>query len=260
MLRTRSWMRYLMLLRIKMNIKSYKIKLGSLPVLVRRRQIKNLHLAVLPPDGLIRVSAPEHMSDEAIRMLLAMRIPWINKQRAKFQGQARQTPRKYVSGESHYLWGRRYMLEVRNENKPMSVNLKGKKKIVLQVPARSTIKKREEVMLDWYRRELRAETEKQISKWQDKIGVKANNLGIKKMKTKWGTCNYKAGRIWLNLELAKKPIEFTEYVVVHELLHLIEKNHSERFVKLLSQHMPKWRSLKEELNRFVLTHEEWKKV
>jgi predicted metal-dependent hydrolase len=231
-----------MLLRIKMNIKSYKIKLGSLPVLVRRRQIKNLHLAVLPPDGLIRVSAPEHMSDEAIRMLLAMRIPWINKQRAKFQGQARQTPRKYISGESHYLWGRRYILEVTNENKFISVNLKGKKKIVLQVPVRSTIKKREEVMLEWYRRELRAEAEKQISKWQDKIGVKANNLGI------------------MNLELAKKPIEFTEYVVVHELLHLIEKNHSERFVKLLSQHMPKWRSLKDELNRFVLTHEEWSNV
>ena len=112
-------------------------------------------------------------------------------------------------------------------------------------------------MLEWYRNELRTEAEKQVNKWQDKIGVKANNLGIKKMKTKWGTCNYKAGRVWLNLELAKKPIEFTEYVVVHELLHLVENNHSERFVKLLTQYLPKWRSLKDELNRFVLTHEEW---
>lgn len=228
-----------------------------MPVLVRRKPIKNLHLAVLPPDGLIRVSAPDHMSDNAILMLLAMRIPWINKQRAKFQGQSRQTPRKYVSGESHYFWGKRYILEVVHENEPMGVSVKGKKKLILQVPVKSTIKKRDEVISAWYRRELRKEAEKQIDKWQDKLGVQVNNLGIKKMKTRWGTCNYKAGRIWLNLELAKKPVEFTEYVVVHELLHLIEKNHSERFVKLLTQYLPKWRSLKEELNRFVLTHEEW---
>ncbi|PIP33886.1 metal-dependent hydrolase [Candidatus Falkowbacteria bacterium CG23_combo_of_CG06-09_8_20_14_all_49_15] len=243
-----------------MNIESYKIQLGQLPVLVRRRPIKNLHLAILPPDGLIRVSAPVHMSDEAIRMLLAMRIPWINKQRAKFQGQTRQAPRKYVSGESHYFWGQRYILEVVNDNKPMSVSLKGKKKIILQVPAKSTIKKRDEVMSEWYREELRQEADKLIKKWEPKIGVTVRQFGIKKMKTRWGTCNHKAGRVWLNLELAKKPVDFTEYVVVHELLHLIEKNHSERFVKLLSNYLPKWRSLKAELNRFILSHEEWRNI
>lgn len=240
-----------------MNIESYKIQLGQLPVLVRRRPIKNLHLAVLPPDGLIRVSAPVSMSDEAIKMLLAMRIPWINKQRAKFQGQERQTSRKYVSGESHYFWGQRYILEVVNENRPMSVSLKGKKKLVLNAPAKSTIKKRDEIMSEWYRETLRQEAGKQIEKWESKLGVSVKQFGIKKMKTRWGTCNYKAGRIWFNLELAKKPVEFTEYVVVHELLHLVEKNHSERFVKLLSNYLPKWRSLKAELNRFILSHEEW---
>ena len=240
-----------------MNTRSYKIQVGLLPVLVRLKPIKNLHISVLPPDGMIRVSAPEEMNDDAIRMSLATRIPWINKQRMQFQGQVRQAPRKYVGGESHYFWGKRYLLSVVNEDKPTQVILKGKTKIILQVPKRSTIMKREEIMSDWYRLELRQEVERLMNVWQKKIGVKVKGWGIKKMKTRWGTCNYKSGRIWLNLELAKKPIEFTEYVVVHELLHIIEKNHSERFVKLLTHFLPKWRSLKDELNRFILSHEEW---
>jgi predicted metal-dependent hydrolase len=241
-----------------MNTNTYNIKIGNLQVQVVRKPIKNLHLSVLPPNGRLRISAPLHTKDDAIRMLIATRIPWINKQKAKFDGQDRQTPRDYVSGESHYFWGRRYLLEVVDENKPMQVALKGKNKIVLQIPPNYPMPKREEVMMRWLRKELRKEAAGLFEKWQKKIGVKASSWGIKRMKTRWGTCNHGAGRIWINLELAKKSIAFTEYIIVHELVHLIEKNHNERFVDLMTKYLPKWRSLKEELNRFILSHEEWK--
>ena len=232
------------------------MQIGNLQVQVVRKPIKNLHLSVLPPNGRLRVSAPLHTKDDAIRMLIATRIPWINKQKAKFAGQERQAPREYVSGESHYFWGRRYLLEVAHENKPMRVALKGNNKIILQVPANCAAPKREEVMMRWYRKELRQEAGELLEKWQKKIEVKASSWGIKKMKTRWGTCNHEAGRIWINLELAKKPMAFTEYIIVHELVHLWkEKNHN--FVDLMTKYLPKWRSLKEELNRFILSHEEW---
>jgi predicted metal-dependent hydrolase len=233
------------------------MQIGNLEVQVVRKPIKNLHLSVLPPKGRLRVSAPIHTTDDAIRMLIATRIPWINKQKAKFEDQERQTPREYVSGESHYLWGRRYLLEVVHEKRPRQVTLKGKRKIVLQIPPDYPTPKRDEVMMNWYRKQLRQEAAAFFEKWQEKIGVQPSKWGIKRMKTRWGTCNHEAGRIWINLELAKKPIEFTEYIIVHELVHLIEKNHSDRFLDLMTKYLPKWRSLKEELNRFILSHEEW---
>ena len=206
----------------------------------------------------MRVSAPLAMKDDAIRTLIATRLAWIKNQQAKFAAQERQTPREYVSGESHYYLGKRYRLEVIYENEPAQLRLHGKNKMVLSVRPDSSPAKREEIMLNWYRRELRTVLNELLPKWQEKIGVQAAAWGIKRMKTRWGTCNHKAKRIWLNLELIKKPIACIEYVTVHELLHLIEKKHNENFVDLMTKYLPKWRSVKEELNRLILSHEEWK--
>lgn len=249
---------YLKSSKTKMSTNSCMLQVGSIEALVVRKPIKNLHLAVLPPLGKVRVSAPLYMKDDAIRTLLATRLGWIKRHQAKFEGQMRQPPRQYVSGESHYFLGGRYRFELVYGDKPGRIELKGKNKILLHVRPQSSFAKRQEVMMEWYRTELRNIADELLRKWQEKIGVRANAWGIKRMKTRWGTCNQKAGRIWLNLELAKKPISCIEYVVAHELLHLIEKKHNERFAALMSQHLPKWRSEKQELNRFILSHEEWK--
>jgi len=240
-----------------MSTNSY-LQLGTVEALVVRKPIKNLHLSVLPPNGWVRISAPERMKDDAIRTLIALRLPWIKKQQAKFAGQERQTKRDYVSGESHYFFGKRYRLELIYANDVPNVSLKGKNKIVLQVRPKSSVAKRHEVMLDWYRQEMHKVVDDLIAKWQKKIGVRANFWAIKRMKTRWGTCNHKRGRILINLELAKKPLACTEYVIVHELLHLVEKKHNDKFVALMTKYFPKWKSTKEELNRFILSYEEWK--
>ena len=240
-----------------MSTNSSLLQIGTLEVLVVRKAIKNLHLSILPPDGRIRVSSPIRMKDDAIRTLIATRIPWIHKQQKKFAGQERQTPRQYVSGESHYFFGKRYRLEVVYVDARPQVTVKGNAKLVLQVRPRSTFKKREEVITEWYRKELQKVISPLIDKWQKKIGVRTSSWGIKRMKTRWGTCNQKATRIWLNLELAKKPPLCIEYVTVHELVHLIERKHNDRFVTLMSKHLPRWRSAKEELNHFLLSHERW---
>ena len=222
-----------------------------------RKPIKNLHLSVLPPDGKVRVSSPLRLKDDVIRSLVATRIPWIRKQKARFDAQERQTPREYMSGESHHVLGKAHKLEVVCEYGSPRVSLKGKGKIILRVRPNSTLARREEVLMDWYRSELRVILKELVETWQKRIGVAVGSWGIKRMKTRWGTCDHKTGRILLNLELMKKPMTCIEYVVVHELLHLIETRHNGRFVELMTKHLPKWRSSKEELNRFMLAHEEW---
>jgi predicted metal-dependent hydrolase len=239
-----------------MSTNSY-LQLGSIEVLIVRKPVKNLHLSILPPAGRVRVTSPERMKDDAIRTLLATRLPWIKKQQRKFAGQERQTKRGYLSGESHYFFGKRHRLELLYKPEVPSVALKGKNKIILQVRPKSSIVKRQEVLTKWYREQLYPVVEELMTKWQQEIGVKANSWSIKQMKTRWGTCNHKTARVLINLELAKKPIACIEYVVVHELLHIIEKKHDERFVALMNKYFPKWRSVKEELNRFILSHEEW---
>ncbi len=242
-----------------MNINRSLIKIRGIEVLVLRKKIKNLHLNVLPPNGMVRVSVPLGMSDDAIHTFLATRVSWIKKQQAKFKGQERQTPRKYVGGESHYFLDKRYRLEVIYiEDKP-KVEIKNKKNIVLSVRTGSNTKKREQVLQNWYRNELRQVLDPLIKKWQEKIGVRVDFWGIKRMKTKWGSCNEKTKRILLNLELIKKPESCIEYVVVHELIHILERKHSDKFVGLMDKHLPKWRDEKDELNRLILAHEEWKK-
>jgi predicted metal-dependent hydrolase len=233
------------------------LQVGSVEALVVRKPIKNLHLSVLPPAGKVRVTAPFAMNDDAIRTLMATRIAWIRKQQAKFSGQERQTRREYVSGESHYLWGQRYRLEVIYDGVPSNVTLKGKDKLVLSVRPNSDRSKREQVMMDWYRKELRAVASELFEQWQKTIGVQVSAWGIKRMKTRWGTCNQKAGRIWLNLELAKKPEHCLDFIIVHELTHLLERKHDNRFKSYMDKFMPKWRQYKEELNQSILSHEKW---
>lgn len=240
-----------------MSTNSYLLQVGLIEALVVRKPIKNVHLSVLPPLGKVRVTAPVSMQDDAIRILLATKLGWIKKQQAKFEGQDRQTKREYISGESYYFFGKRHRLEVLYEDKPANVELTMSGKIILHVRPYSSVAKREEVMTEWYRAELRKVADGLLSKWQQIIGVQLTAWGIRRMKTRWGTCNQKAGRIWLNLELAKKPISCVQYVVVHELLHLIEKKHNERFAQLMTRYLPKWRHEKQELNRFILSHEEW---
>jgi hypothetical protein len=240
-----------------MNTNINNIQVGPVDALVVRKPVKNLHLSVLPPNGKVRVTAPLHIKDDAIRLLLATRLGWIKRQKAKYESQERQAPREYVSGETQYFLGEPYRLEVTYVDLPPRVFLKGKDKIVLQVRPNSTLAKREEVLMDWYRAELKLVASKVIEKWSKSIGVQINAWGVKRMKTRWGTCDQKAGRILLNLELAKKPVANIEYIIVHELLHLIERKHNDKFISLLTSHLPKWRYYKEELNRFALSAERW---
>jgi hypothetical protein len=233
------------------------IKIGDIEALVIRKPIKNLNLSVLPPLGRVRVSAPISIKDEVIRTLLVTRLTWIRKQQMKFQSQARQTPRDYVSGESHYYWGKRYRLDVVYEDRPSGVSIKGNERILLSVLPNTNRNKREDIMLRWYRDELRKVAKELIEKWQDSIGVSLNEWGIKRMKTRWGTCNQKDGRIWINLELVKKPEYCLEFIIVHELTHLLERKHNDRFKGYLDHFMPRWRQYKEELNRSILSYEYW---
>lgn len=240
-----------------MSTNTYLLQAGKIEAVIVRKPIKNLHLSVLPPLGKVRVTAPMTTSDDAIRTMLATRLPWIRKQQDKFKSQDRQTKREYVSGETHFFLGRPYRLEVVYEDISPRVELKGKNKLILYVRPGSSVEKKAEVIADWYRAELRETASKLIEKWTKIIGASPSSWGIRQMKTRWGTCNEVTGRTLLNLELAKKPYKSIEYVVVHELLHLIQRKHDKRFAEMLDRYLPTWRREKEKLNRFMLSHESW---
>lgn len=222
--------------------------IGGITVEVVRKRIKNLHLGVYPPEGRVRVAAPLRIKDEAIRLAVVGKLGWIKRQRAKFAGQPRQSRREMVNGESHYFMGRRLRLRVHERNAPPSVALRGIAALDLYVRPGSDTRQREAVLLSWYREQLRVGIPPLLKLWQPKLGVRAADWGIKKMKTKWGSCNTSAKRIWLNLELAKKPERCLEYIVVHELAHLLHRNHGSEFLGVLDQHLPNWRRIRNELN------------
>jgi predicted metal-dependent hydrolase len=178
-------------------------------------------------------------------------MSWINKQRTKFEGQARQSPREYITGESHYFEGKRYLLRVIENEALIKVEV-SHTHLDFYVPIGATTEQKEKLMLEWYRKNLKERAEPLIKKWEEKIGVQINEWGTKQMRTKWGTCNIGARRIWLNVELAKKPLACLEYVIVHELVHLLERNHNDKFKAHMDNFLPHWRQLKEELNSFVL--------
>lgn len=227
------------------------MEIGSIAMQINRKAIKHLHISVLPPDGRVRVSAPETMSDTAIRMAVISRIPWIKRQQRRFADQPRQSSREMVSGESHYLWGRRYRLDVierpgRHEVQP------GHDRLYLYVQPGTSVANRALVLNTYYRRELKARVAELLPVWQARVGVRVTGWGVKLMKTKWGSCNTRSGRIWVNLELAKKPPECLEYILVHELIHLLERKHNDRFKALLAEFLPDWRERRDLLNRMPL--------
>lgn len=235
----------------------HQITVNDIVIDVERKNIKNLHLSVHPPTGRVRIATPLRLDDHAVRLFAISKLGWIKKHQAKFENQERQSPREYVSGESHYLQGDRYLLNVIYKQGTPRVIVNSKKYIDLIVRPGSTTAQRERVMQNWYRQQLRQQIPPLFEKWQTIIGVRAGAWQIKQMKTRWGSCNIEARRIWLNLELAKKPEHCLEYVIVHELVHLIERLHNARFIALMSRYLPHWRTLRDELNRFPLSHPDW---
>lgn len=232
-----------------------EVTIGNIKLDLQRKPIKNLHISVLPPEGKVRVSAPLKLSDTAIRMAVVKRIAWIREQQADFAAQPRQSEREMCTGETHYLWGGGYRLDV-VQGFESNVKLKGGK-IVLSSRKDSTAEKRQLILQDWYRTILRKRVEPLIQQWKERIGVTTSFVGIKRMKTKWGSCNPSTGRIWLNLELVKKPPECLEFIIVHELIHLLERHHNERFKALMHQHLPKWSEYRRTLNRSPLAFDKW---
>ncbi len=235
------------------------IKIGELDIHLTRKDIKNLHISVMPPDGQVRVSAPDAMTETAIRMAVIHRIPWIRRQQATFNKQERQSAREMVNGETHYLWGRRYRLEVIESDtlKSQTVKLKSGK-LILTVNKGLSDEVRLKLLTEYYRDRLKARAPDFIDKWSKKTGITISDWQIRKMKTKWGSCNIEEGNIRLNLDLAKKPLLCLEYIILHELLHFKERQHNDRFKALLDTHMPDWRSRRELLNQMPLNQENWK--
>lgn len=228
-----------------------QIFVANIPVEVVKKKIKNMHLSVLPPDGRVRVSAPETLTDEAIVMFVRTKLGWIKKQQDKFELQPRQSERQYISGETLYVWGRQYFLQVEYSYKGNSLVLSGDKAI-LTVRKESTPKQRENFVNEWYREKLKTEVDKYLPKWERITGLKCSSWQSKYMTTKWGTCNTSTQKIWLNLQLAKKPIECLEYVILHELAHLKVKDHGPKFVAILDGHMPQWQERRRLLNESKL--------
>lgn len=235
------------------------LDIGGLRVELVRKGIKNLHLGVYPPDGRVRVAAPPTVSDEAVRLAVVSRMGWINRQRDKFLRQARQSKRDYVSGETLFHLGQRYRVRLIERTGPSLVRLTSDRRLELNVPKDRGQEFRERVVQRWRRELLRDRAQTLTVEWAERLGVEPPAIGIKKMKTKWGACNPAASRIWLNLELIKKPQECISYLVLHEITHLIEPNHGDAFVAFLDRHMPNWRTHRDALNTAPLAHEEWER-
>lgn len=233
-----------------------QIQLGDIPVDVVLKDIKNIHLSVYPPHGRVRISAPLRMDIETIRVYAIAKLDWIRQQRGKFQQQERETPREYLERESHYLWGKRYLLSIVEFEAPPSVELSHNKMVFSLRPGTDEAK-RHAIVEAWYRKQIWQAAPALIAQWETRMGVKVERFFVQRMKTRWGSCNHKAGRIRLNTELAKKPKQCLEYIVVHEMAHLLEPTHNTRFVAIMDRFLPHWKQLRDELNRAPLGHVEW---
>jgi predicted metal-dependent hydrolase len=241
-----------------MSTASAFLTIAGLDVDVVFKDIKNLHISVYPPVGRVRVAAPERMEEENIRLAIVQRLPWIKRQRKQLQDADRQTERKMLSGESHYVWGKRYRLDVSLSSGRHAVKISGKSLLVI-APEGSDARARFGTLDRWYRRQLKAVLPAMLAKWAPVVGVDVPKVVVRRMKTKWGTCITRSGTIWLNPELAKKDPRFLEYIVVHEMTHFHERSHGERFVQLMDEFMPDWRARRDGLNGSLLAHERWGK-
>lgn len=231
------------------------IEISEIPVEIKKKKIKNLHLYVKPPKGYVEVSAPINMSEESIELFLRTKLGWIKKQLEKFRNQERQSAREYVSGETLYFWGEPYYLKVQHGGKRNSLIAKGGE-VILTVRENSTVEQRRRWVNEWYRKQLKEQVQKYLPKWEAITGLHPSSWQIKYMITRWGTCNTKTGKICLNLQLAKKPIECLKYVILHELVHLKVNNHGEEFTSMMDELMPYWRNVRKKLNDAKLDHME----
>lgn len=220
------------------------------------KDIKNLHIGVYPPLGRVRVAAPARLDDEQVRLAIIQRLPWIKKQREQLRNADRQSEREMVSGESHYVWGLRRRLKIVERPGRAHVEVDGDR-LLLYVPQGTAPERRRAVLDQWYRDQLRAALAPLIAKWEAALAVSVARWSIRRMKTKWGSCNRESGHIWFNVELAKKHPDCLEYIVVHEMAHLLERNHGDRFIKLMDKFMPDWRARRDELNEAPLAQESW---
>jgi predicted metal-dependent hydrolase len=233
-----------------------QIELGGKPVEVIQKNIKNIHLSVYPPHGHVRIAAPMRMDLDTIRVYAISKLAWIKSQQQKITAQDRETPREYLERESHYVWGKRYVLTLLERDGAPKIEL-GRNKITLQLRPQTEIARRHDFLDAWYRDQVKAAVPALIEKWEAVIGVKAGQIYVQRMKTKWGSCNAVARSIRLNTDLAKKPPECLEYIVVHELVHLLEPTHNARFYSLVERFMPNWQHCKDALNRLPVRHEDW---
>lgn len=234
-----------------------QIIISDLNIDVIRKDIKNIHLAVYPPTGKVRISAPLQVNEDTIRLYAISKLGWIKRQQRKFEEQERISLREYKNRESHYFKGTRYLLNIIESDTTPKVVLRNKTYIDLYIKPETPASKRHEVMKGWYRKELKKIIPDLISKWEKQMNLKVNEWQIRHMKTKWGSCNIEKKRIWLNLELAKKPIHCLEYIVVHEMVHLLERHHNDNFIHYLDIFLPNWKQLKSELNKLPISHANW---
>jgi predicted metal-dependent hydrolase len=233
-----------------------QIALGKIPVDVVLKDIKNLHLSVYPPTGRVRISAPTRMKLDTIRVYAITKLDWIKKQQKKIQEQERETPREYVERESHWVWGRRYLLRlVVDEHRP-SVEL-AHGTMLFKVRLGASKKMKQAFVDSWYREQVKMALPALIAKWEPKVGVKVRKYFVRRMKTRWGSCNKRTGNIRFNTDLGRKPVQCLEYVVVHELVHLLEPSHNARFMSLMEMFVPQWKHLRDQLNRLPVQHEKW---
>jgi len=234
-----------------------QITISNIKIDVVRKDIKNIHLAVYPPTGRVRIAAPLSVSEDAIRLFAISKLGWIKRNQRKFEGQERISPREYKQRESHYFQGRRYLLNIIEADQLPKVVLKNKKYIDLHIKPDTPAIKRHEILTEWYRVQLKKQIPAIIDKWEKILNVKVADWQVKQMKTKWGSCNIEKKRIWINLELAKKPEHCLEYIIVHEMVHLLERHHTDRFLYYMDAYLPNWRQLKSELNKLPVSHADW---
>lgn len=231
-------------------------QLGDIHVDVIRKDIKNVHLSVYPPSGAVRIAAPEWMTMDAIRLFAINKVGWIRRQQAKLRAQARETPREYLERESHYVWGRRYLLRVIERDAAPRIELKPRS-LELRVRPGTDRARRDELLAEWYRASVKQALPALLEQWEPRVGVRANRVYVQRMKTKWGSCNSTAGNIRVNTELAKKPPECLEYIVVHELAHLKYPTHDMKFQTLMTMLLPHWRDCRDMLNELPVRSENW---
>lgn len=234
-----------------------QISISNITIDIVRKDIKNIHLAVYPPSGRVRLAAPLNISDDAIRLFVISKIAWIKRNQRKFEEQERIAVRVYKQRESHYFLGQRYLLNVIEQNATPKVVVRSKTYIDLYIRPNISTKKREEIMTEWFRAELKKLIPPIIEKWGKVTNIQVNDWQIKLMKTKWGSCNIEEKKIWINLELIHKPLHCLEYIILHEMIHLIERHHNEKFQYYMDTYMPNWKYIRTELNKLPVSHADW---